>query len=184
MFIAALVLSILLAVAFIGAGGSKLANASQSVAQRDTLGVSAARWRAIGALEIAGAAGLLLGLGVAPLGAAAGIGLAALMAGAVVTHVRAKDIAHAPPAIALGRNGRRDRRRPHRLVMSPESSTPLLAEWRGAGVVLGGEPLSGQQFVLEGRAEALGHPGPASRQVKTMVSVRRSRVRCPRSTQP
>jgi uncharacterized membrane protein len=54
-------------------------------------GFSVAAYRGIGALEVAGAAGLLLGLTVPLLGASAGVGLLLLLAGAVITHVRNRD---------------------------------------------------------------------------------------------
>ncbi len=46
----------------------------------------------LAALEFAGAVGLLVGLAVAPLGAAAGIGAALYMLGAIIAHIRVKDI--------------------------------------------------------------------------------------------
>jgi hypothetical protein len=49
--------------------------------------------RAIGALEILGAAGLVIGLLVGPLGIAAATGLALLMIGAVIYHIKARDTA-------------------------------------------------------------------------------------------
>ncbi|MEU3889884.1 DoxX family protein [Streptomyces sp. NPDC029041] len=61
------------------------------------LGMSTALYRVIGTLELAGAAGLLLGLASAPLGVAAAAGLAVLMAAAAVVHLRQGD----PPVRAL-----------------------------------------------------------------------------------
>ncbi|QKW09670.1 DoxX family protein [Streptomyces sp. NA04227] len=54
-------------------------------------------YRVVGALEVAGAVGLLLGPASAPLGMAAGIGLALLMTAAAVVHLRHGD----PPVRAL-----------------------------------------------------------------------------------
>jgi hypothetical protein len=48
MFIATIVLSVLLAAAFLGSGGAKLAAAEQSIEIRDRLGVGAPLWRGIG----------------------------------------------------------------------------------------------------------------------------------------
>ncbi|GGS84596.1 DoxX family protein [Nonomuraea spiralis] len=93
MFIAFAVLSVLLALAFAGAGYPKLSGQDAMAAQLGKLGVPAGFMRVIGALEILGAAGLIAGLWIEPLGVAAATGLALLMAGAVVTHVKARDAA-------------------------------------------------------------------------------------------
>lgn len=104
MFIAVVVLSILLAIAFLGAGGAKLAGAKQMRESAEHLGFSFPAYRGIGALEVAGAAGLLIGLAWAPLGIAAAAGLTLLMIGAVAFHLRAKDPAarwSAPAILAV-----------------------------------------------------------------------------------
>ncbi|MER7209327.1 DoxX family protein [Streptosporangium sp. NPDC000239] len=93
MFIATAVLSVLLALAFAGAGFPKASGKEEMAAQLGRLGVSAGFMRVIGALEIIGAVGLIAGLWVGALGVAAAIGLALLMAGAVATHVKARDAA-------------------------------------------------------------------------------------------
>ena len=54
-------------------------------------GFSVGAYRGIGALELAGAAGVALGPALPPLGFLAGAGLLLLLAGAVVTHVRNGD---------------------------------------------------------------------------------------------
>ncbi|MDQ3432256.1 MAG: DoxX family protein [Actinomycetota bacterium] len=57
----------------------------------------------IGALELAGAAGLIIGLWLAWLGILAALGLVALMAGAVFFHQRVSDSPKAmAPAATLG----------------------------------------------------------------------------------
>ncbi|MFF5978728.1 DoxX family protein [Streptomyces olindensis] len=61
------------------------------------LGMSPGLYRVIGALEVAGAAGLLFGLASTPLGVAAAAGLAVLMVAAAVVHLRHGD----PPVRAL-----------------------------------------------------------------------------------
>jgi len=102
MFIATLVLSALLAIAFIGAGVSKVMKVPAMVTAAETHGFTADGYRNIGLLEVAGAAGLLIGLWWAPLGIAAALGLTLLMAGAVIVHVRAKDkVAETVPAAVL-----------------------------------------------------------------------------------
>lgn len=104
MFVATLVLAVLLAAAFAFAGGGKLAGVQQMRDSASHLGFSFAAYQRIGALEVAGAAGLLIGLWFAPLGIAAAAGLVLLTIGAAYFHVKAKDpakIAAAPVAIGL-----------------------------------------------------------------------------------
>jgi DoxX-like family len=54
-------------------------------------GFSVEAYRRIGVLELAGAAGVLIGLSHPLLGGLASVGLLALLAGAVVTHLRSQD---------------------------------------------------------------------------------------------
>lgn len=54
-------------------------------------GFSVAAYRRIGVLQLAGAAGVALGLTMPPLGGLAGAGLLLLLAGAVVVHLRKGD---------------------------------------------------------------------------------------------
>jgi len=101
MSIAIIVLSALLAVAFLGSGGLKLAGAKQSLQMRDQLHVGAQLWLVVGALEVAGAVGLAAGFVVPVLGIAAAVGLALLMLGGIVAHARAQDLRNAAPAALL-----------------------------------------------------------------------------------
>jgi uncharacterized membrane protein YphA (DoxX/SURF4 family) len=101
MSIAIIVLSALLAVAFLGSGGLKLAGTKQSLQMRDELHVGAQLWRVVGALEVAGALGLAAGFVVPALGVAAAAGLALLMAGGIASHARAQDLRNAGPAALL-----------------------------------------------------------------------------------
>ncbi len=101
MFIATIVLSVLLAAAFLGSGGAKLAAAEQSIEIRDRLGVGAGLWRGIGVLEVAAAVGLAVGLAVPVLGIAAAVGLVLLLIGAIGTHARSHDLSNAAPAVGL-----------------------------------------------------------------------------------
>jgi hypothetical protein len=82
----------------------KLVGLRQSLAIRDHLGVKPVQWRLIGLLELAGVAGVLMGLAWPPIGIAAAIGLALLVLGALVFHVRASDSVAdtAPAVIGLG----------------------------------------------------------------------------------
>jgi hypothetical protein len=101
--IATVVVTILLALLFAFASSIKLVGARQSLEVRDHLGVTPTLWRVIGALELAGVVGVLVGLAWAPLGVAAAIGLALLSVGAVAYHVRASDgfVLMAPAVLAI-----------------------------------------------------------------------------------
>ena len=82
-----------------------LSKVTEQQSMRDTaahLGVPWPRYRAIGYLELAAVAGVVVGLWWAWLGVAAGAGVVLLMVGAVVFHARAKDApADMVPALAL-----------------------------------------------------------------------------------
>jgi hypothetical protein len=56
-----------------------------------TVGVPLRHLPVLAGLELAGAAGLIVGLWVAPLGIAAAVGLTAYFAGAVIAHLRVGD---------------------------------------------------------------------------------------------
>src|ERR1700761_1544886 len=102
--IATIVVTALLAAMFAFAGLIKVAGVRQSLEIRDHLGVDPVQWRLIGILELAGVAGALAGLKWPPIGIAAAVGLALLIVGAIVFHVRASDSAAdtAPAVIGLG----------------------------------------------------------------------------------
>jgi uncharacterized membrane protein YphA (DoxX/SURF4 family) len=95
-----IIVAVALAALFLLSGASKVLRHPASLVARDELDVPASVWRAIGAAEIAGAAGVLVGLGLTPLGIAAAAGLLILGLGAVGAHRRAHDpTAHAAPAM-------------------------------------------------------------------------------------
>ena len=97
---ATVVVTLLLAGLFTFASSIKLLGVPKSLAICDHLGVSPNQWRIIGALEIAGVAGVLVGLLWAPIGIAAAIGLTLLSIGAVAFHLRASDgVADTVPAV-------------------------------------------------------------------------------------
>ena len=97
---ATVIVTLLLAALFTFSSSIKLLGVSKSLAIRDHLGVSPIQWRMIGALELAGVAGVLIGLLWAPIGIAAAIGLTLLSIGAIAFHVRASDrIAETAPAV-------------------------------------------------------------------------------------
>jgi hypothetical protein len=102
--IAEVIVTALLAVLFTFSSLIKLVGVRQSLAIRDHLGVKPMQWRVIGLLELAGVVGVLAGLALAPIGVAAAVGLALLLLGAIIFHVRAADSAAdmAPAVIGLG----------------------------------------------------------------------------------
>jgi uncharacterized membrane protein YphA (DoxX/SURF4 family) len=92
--------AVALAVVFLLSGVSKMVAHPVSLEARNKLAVPATTWSLIGAAEIAGAAGVLVGLTIRPLGIAAATGLALLGLGAVGAHRRARDsLATAAPAL-------------------------------------------------------------------------------------
>jgi uncharacterized membrane protein YphA (DoxX/SURF4 family) len=98
-----IVLSIVLAVAFTGAGATKLTGQSAMRESAAHLGIAWERYRLIGVLELAGAVGVLIGLAVTVLGALAAIGVTLLMIAAIVVHRRARDsLGQMAPAGVLG----------------------------------------------------------------------------------
>ncbi|MBC2907898.1 DoxX family protein [Streptomyces cupreus] len=90
-------LAVALSLVFLPLGLAKIAAVPFMRQAAAHLGMSPDLYRVIGTLEVAGAAGLLLGLASAPLGVAAAVGLALLMAAATVVHLRHGD----PPVRAL-----------------------------------------------------------------------------------
>lgn len=96
-----IVLSVVLAVVFVGSGGAKLVSVKPSLQIRDKLRVDERLWSFIGGLEVVGAVGLALGVVVSPIGWAAAAGLSLLMIGGIVAHARADDLRHAAPAVLL-----------------------------------------------------------------------------------
>jgi uncharacterized membrane protein YphA (DoxX/SURF4 family) len=96
--------SIALAFVFFAAGISKLLSVEASIQVRDHLGIGVMHWRTIGFLEVSGAVGVLVGLAVSALGAAAAAGLLLTSIGASATHLRAGDpprAASVPGALAV-----------------------------------------------------------------------------------
>jgi hypothetical protein len=86
---------------FLLSGAAKLGGHRKSLEMRDHLGVPGSAWRGIGAVEVAGATGLLLGPRSRSLGLAGGGCLTLISVGAIASHVRAGDpVARAAPALA------------------------------------------------------------------------------------
>jgi uncharacterized membrane protein YphA (DoxX/SURF4 family) len=91
-FIALVVLTVLLAVLALNSAAMKLRRDEQILASiSGTVGVPERQLPVLAGLEIAGAAGILIGLWLEPLGIAAAIGLVAYFVGALVGHVRVGD---------------------------------------------------------------------------------------------
>lgn len=72
-------------------GAAKVARTPAMVARASHLGMSARSYQLIGAVELAGAAGVVMGLRHPLVGRAAGTGLLGLLGGAVREHVRHGD---------------------------------------------------------------------------------------------
>jgi hypothetical protein len=95
-------LAVLLAIAVLGAGVAKLAGAPAMRESADHLGFSWPAYQRIGALEVAGALGVLAGLVLPLLGALAAGCLALLLVLATATHLRRGDgLLRAAPAAVL-----------------------------------------------------------------------------------
>lgn len=101
MFIVALIISIFLAVALTVSAVGKLTKMPAVIESMSTVGVPAGRIPVLASLEIAGAAGLVIGLFWWPVGVAAAIGVILYFLGAVIAHVRVKDLPGVGPAAFL-----------------------------------------------------------------------------------
>jgi uncharacterized membrane protein YphA (DoxX/SURF4 family) len=101
--IVATVLQVLLGLAFLGAGVSKLAGAQMQVEIFDRLRLSQSFRPIVGIVEIIGALGILAGVAVHWVAAVAAIGLVGVMLGALLTHIRSRDAVQnvVPPAVLL-----------------------------------------------------------------------------------
>jgi hypothetical protein len=84
-------LAAILIVVFSGLGLAKAVAAAPMRAAAQHMGFTLNQYRAIGVLELAGAAGIAIGISVPLLGLAASVGLALLMAGACAAHFRNRD---------------------------------------------------------------------------------------------
>ena len=92
MFIALVVLTVLLAVLALNSAALKLRRNEQVLTSiSGTVGVPERHLPVLAGLEIAGAAGIFIGLWLEPLGIAAAIGLVAYFLGALIGHVRVGD---------------------------------------------------------------------------------------------
>ncbi|TDC30430.1 DoxX family protein [Micromonospora sp. 15K316] len=100
MFIATLVVSIAFAALLAVSAAGKLKGDPMQMETLERVGAMKLRGM-LAFLEVAGAAGLLVGLLWWPIGVAAGIGLVLYFAGAIGAHLRVGDRAVLPPALLL-----------------------------------------------------------------------------------
>jgi DoxX-like family len=102
MFIAYIIVTVLAATANAYAATNDFLRAEFVLSSMNRLGVPESQMSPLGALKAAGAAGLLVGIGVPPIGVAAAFGLILFFVGAIVTAMRAHWYAHIPqPAMFL-----------------------------------------------------------------------------------
>jgi hypothetical protein len=95
-------LAALIGVGFAALGTSKILAVPAMRDRAAHVGFSVDAYRRIGFLEVAGAAGVLLGFVAPELGVLAGTGLLLLMLGALVAHVRQRDgLAEMAPALVV-----------------------------------------------------------------------------------
>jgi len=118
-------LTILLALAFLGAGGMKLSGAEEMAANFATWGLPAWSMYAIGALEVLAAITLLIPR-IAPVGAFL---LMSTMIGAALTHILTGTPEGIPPNVVLFlmASGVMYLRREHLAALLPAGSTPAAA---------------------------------------------------------
>jgi uncharacterized membrane protein YphA (DoxX/SURF4 family) len=91
MFIAAAIVSSLLAVALVASGRGKLVKDPRQLKIMATVGFPADKLWLLATAEIAGALGIVVGLFWWPIGVAAAIGVILYFIGAIGSHIRVKD---------------------------------------------------------------------------------------------
>lgn len=102
MSIVAIVLQVLLALAFLLTAVRKLAGTKASVQMHDLLHVAPWFWMVTGVIELVAAVGLVVGIWIAPLAVLGALLLVATMAGAVFTQlVNRQPFQRALPAVVL-----------------------------------------------------------------------------------
>lgn len=90
-FVACAIVTGLLAVVLVGSATGKLTKVDRVVENLTRAGVPLSWFPWLAATELAGAAGLVVGLAIEPLGVVAAVGLVLYFVGAVIAHVRARD---------------------------------------------------------------------------------------------
>lgn len=101
LFIAYTVIAVLLTLLLAPSAYAKLTKNKRLVDGLTGIGVPLGIFPFLASCEIAGAAGLLVGLWYAPLGIAAAIGLVLYFLGAVGAHVRKRDFKGLPNALVI-----------------------------------------------------------------------------------
>jgi uncharacterized membrane protein YphA (DoxX/SURF4 family) len=101
MFIATMIVSIFLACALVMSAVGKLTKSDSVIPGMEKVGVPVDKIAILAYLEIAGAIGLVVGLFWWPIGVAAAIGVILYFVGAVIAHLRVKDISGVGPAAFL-----------------------------------------------------------------------------------
>jgi DoxX-like family len=100
-FVATVIVSVVLAALLAVAAGRKLSHREHVVASYARLGVPEDRLNYLAVILLAGAAGVIAGLVWAPIGVAAAIGVVCYFVGAVVFHLRAREIRTLPTPVAF-----------------------------------------------------------------------------------
>lgn len=90
-FVACLIVTGLLAAVLVGSAAAKLTKVDRVVENITGVGVPLGWFPWLAAIELVGAAGLVAGLGLEPLGVAAAVGVVLYFTGAVIAHVRVRD---------------------------------------------------------------------------------------------
>lgn len=98
MYIAAVAVSIFLAVALTFSAVGKLTKNPKVIPIMEQVGVPADKIPWLAYIEILGAIGLIVGLFVWPIGVAAAVGVILYFVGAVIAHLRVKDSGFGPAA--------------------------------------------------------------------------------------
>lgn len=99
MFTATVIISIVFALVLVVSGSGKLAGQKQQLETMRKVGFPADKLWLLASAEIAGAAGLIVGLFWWPLGVAAAIGLILYFVGALTAHLRVRDPGWPPAAV-------------------------------------------------------------------------------------
>ncbi|MFC9788267.1 DoxX family protein [Rhodococcus sp. NPDC127528] len=101
MFIAAAIVSVLLALVLAFSAVGKLTRNPQQVESMTNVGFPVDRMWLLALAELAGAVGLIVGLFWWPIGLAAAIGVVAYFLGAILMHLRANDKTIAPAGVLM-----------------------------------------------------------------------------------
>lgn len=101
MSVAYVVLAVLLSLMLVVSGRGKLVKDPRTMASLDSVRVASGLVPVLAVLEFAGAVGLLVGIGYRPLGVAAAVGVFLYFLGAVIAHLRVKDVKGVPAAGVL-----------------------------------------------------------------------------------